>query len=122
MIIEPDTIAATATASLYTVPAATFYFKINDMPIFCLGANFIPIDSFQSRVTKEDREYILRAAVEANMNMIRIWGGGLYQPDDFYELADEMGIMLWEEIMLACALYPRLVRVLQVYENSYLYL
>jgi beta-mannosidase len=93
--------------SLYTVPAASFYFKVNHIPIFCLGANFIPIDSFQSRVTDADREYVLLAAAEANMNMVRVWGGGLYQPDQFYSAADRMGIMVWQEVMLACALYPR---------------
>lgn len=93
--------------ALYTVPAASFYFKVNNVPIFCLGANFIPIDSFQSRVTDADREYIMLAAAEANMNMVRVWGGGLYQPDQFYSVADRMGIMIWQEVMLACALYPR---------------
>lgn len=108
---------------LYQVEPQSFYFKINGQPIFARGANFIPIDSFQSRVTKSDRsllppfhlltlalssEYTLRAALEANMNMIRVWGGGIYQPDDFYAMADEMGLMVWEETMFACALYPRL--------------
>lgn len=54
----------------------------------------------------ECREYIMRSAYAANMNMVRVWGGGLYQPDQFYELADSLGIMVWQEIMLACALYP----------------
>ena len=56
--------------------------------------------------TLTHREYIMKSAVAANMNMIRVWGGGLYQPDQFYDLADAMGIMVWQEIMLACALYP----------------
>jgi beta-mannosidase len=91
---------------LGSISPATFYFEINNVPIFMKGANFIPIDSFHARVTHEDRDYVLKAAAEANMNMVRVWGGGIYQTDDFYDLADEYGIMIWEEIMLACALYP----------------
>lgn len=91
---------------LYTVSPTTFYFKINGQAVFMRGANFIPIDSFQSRVTDRDREYVLRTALQANMNMVRVWGGGIYQPDQFYELADSLGVMVWQEIMLACALYP----------------
>jgi beta-mannosidase len=85
---------------------ALFYFEINNIPIFMKGANFIPIDSFHTRVHHSDREYILQAAAEANMNMIRVWGGGIYQTDDFYNLADELGLMIWQEVMLACSLYP----------------
>jgi beta-mannosidase len=89
------------------VQPTTFYFRINGKSIFIKGANFIPIDAFQSRITPEDREYLLRVAVESNMNMIRVWGGGIYQPDDFYDKADQLGIMIWQEFMFACALYPR---------------
>jgi beta-mannosidase len=98
--------AALPSLGLYTVPNQNFYFRINGQPVFARGANFIPIDSFNSRVTHADREYTIKAALAANMNMIRVWGGGVYQPDDFYELADEMGMMVWEETMFACALYP----------------
>jgi beta-mannosidase len=86
---------------------ATFYFKVNNISIFCRGSNFIPIDVFKSKITRKDREFIIQAALESNMNMLRVWGGGIYQPDDLYELADKYGIMIWQEIMLACALYPR---------------
>jgi beta-mannosidase len=74
--------------------SSPFYFRINNENVFVRGANVIPLDSFQSRVVASDREYMLRAAAEANMNMIRIWGGGTYQPDDFYTLADSLGIMV----------------------------
>jgi beta-mannosidase len=85
----------------------SFYIKINGRAIFMRGANFIPIDSFHTRVTHADRAYILHTALESNMNMLRVWGGGIYQSDDFYEMADKLGIMIWQEVMLACALYPR---------------
>lgn len=55
-----------------------FYFKVNNIPIFAKGANFIPIDLFENRVTSEDREYIIKTAMNSNYNMIRVWGGGVY--------------------------------------------
>lgn len=70
------------------------------------GANFIPIDSFPSRIALTDLQYIMKISAEANMNMIRVWGGGVYQPDAFYDIADEMGILIWQEVMLACSMYP----------------
>lgn len=85
----------------------TFYFRVNGEPIFMRGANIIPLDVFEARVTPTDREYLLQAAVAANYNGLRIWGGGIYQPDDLYDTADRIGLMIWQEVMLACALYPR---------------
>ena len=70
------------------------------------GANFIPIDLFESRVANQDREYIIQTAIESNYNMIRVWGGGIYQPTSFYERCDELGLMIWQEFMFACAMYP----------------
>lgn len=90
-----------------SVKPAVFYFEVNNVPIFMKGANFIPIDSFHNRVTNADRRYILEAALASNMNMLRVWGGGIYQTDDFYDAADELGVLIWQEVMLACALYPR---------------
>ncbi|PRP79964.1 mannosidase, beta A, lysosomal [Planoprotostelium fungivorum] len=83
------------------------YFEINGVAVFAKGANFIPSDSFESRVTDESLRDILIASKEANMNIVRIWGGGIYQRDSFYRMADEMGIMIWQEFMFACAMYPR---------------
>jgi beta-mannosidase len=93
--------SASKQASLPSPVPASYYFRINNEPIFMRGANFIPLDSFQSRVHKHDRLYLLHTAMEANYNMLRVWGGGYYQPDDLYDFADEMGILMWQEVMLA---------------------
>ena len=71
------------------------------------GANFIPIDVFETRVSDADREYIIQTALETNYNTIRVWGGGVYQPSSFYERCDEVGLMVWQEFMFACSMYPR---------------
>ena len=84
----------------------SFIFKVNGVPIFCKGANWIPADSFLPRVTKERYEALLNMAIEANMNMLRIWGGGIYEDDIFYDLCDEKGIMIWHDFMFACGEYP----------------
>jgi beta-mannosidase len=85
---------------------STFYFKVNGEPIYMKGANYIPQHSFQNQVTKQDYQHLLDDALEANMNMLRIWGGGIYEDDIFYELCDEKGIMVWQDFMFACAMYP----------------
>ena len=84
----------------------SMYVKLNGVPIFIKGANYIPQDSFQSRVTTEKYEYIVQAAGDANMNMLRVWGGGIYEEDLFYDLCDQNGILVWQDIMFACAMYP----------------
>ncbi|KAH3756825.1 mannosidase, beta A, lysosomal L-like [Pelomyxa schiedti] len=85
----------------------SFYFTVNGVPVFAKGANWIPADSFHSRVTHDILQALLQSAVDANMNIVRVWGGGIYQNDEFYDLADEMGLMVWQEFMFACSLYPR---------------
>ncbi|XP_026972822.1 beta-mannosidase isoform X4 [Sagmatias obliquidens] len=84
----------------------SFYFKINGLPIFLKGSNWIPPDSFQDRVTSALLRLLLQSVVDANMNALRVWGGGIYEQDEFYELCDELGIMVWQDFMFACALYP----------------
>ncbi|GEM_PF-14044 len=84
----------------------TFFFRINGTDVFCKGANWIPADSFPTRVSEERYEFLLRAAVDANMNMLRVWGGGIYESDTFYRLCDELGLMVWQDFMFACAAYP----------------
>ena len=81
-------------------------FRINGVDVFCKGANWIPCDAFMNRQTPEKYRYLLESAVDANMNMIRAWGGGYYEKDVFYELCDELGIMVWQDMMFSCATYP----------------
>lgn len=84
----------------------SFEFVINKEPIFMKGVNWIPADFFTQNMTEEHYRELLQACKDANMNMIRIWGGGIYEPDIFYDLCDEMGILVWQDFMYACALYP----------------
>lgn len=84
----------------------SFIFKINGRRIYCKGANWIPADSFPPRVSREKYRDLLELAVEQNANMIRVWGGGIYEPDLFYDLCDELGLMVWQDFMFACADYP----------------
>ncbi|CAF3837497.1 unnamed protein product [Rotaria sordida] len=88
------------------INGTSFYFVINSQSIFIKGSNWIPSDSFQERVSNEKYERLLRSVQLANMNMIRVWGGGIYEHNSFYELADRLGIMLWHDFMFACSLYP----------------
>ena len=83
-----------------------FCFKINGEPIFAKGADWIPADSFISRVTEEKLEFYIRAARDANMNMLRVWGGGYYESDAFYALCDRYGILVWQDFCFACSPYP----------------
>jgi beta-mannosidase len=84
----------------------SFYFKLNGQPVFLKGANYIPMDNFTPRVAKEDYLKLIKSAVDANMNMLRVWGGGIYEEDVFYDLCDEKGILVWQDFMFACNMYP----------------
>ncbi|MEZ0299866.1 MAG: glycoside hydrolase family 2 protein, partial [Candidatus Methylacidiphilales bacterium] len=81
-------------------------FEVNGVPVFCKGANWIPTDALPQRQTREVMEDLLSSAVAAHMNMIRVWGGGQYESDAFYEMCDEKGLMIWHDFMFSCALYP----------------
>lgn len=84
----------------------SFYFKLNGIPVFMKGANYIPPDSFLPRVTDTTYNSIVKNAVDANMNMIRVWGGGVYADEAFYDACDANGILVWQDFMFACAMYP----------------
>lgn len=93
-IVEPDDIDH------------SFKCRINGRDITMLGANWIPADAIPSRITPAVIRDLLESAKAANMNMLRIWGGGQYEPDYFYELCDELGILIWHDFMFACMSYP----------------
>ena len=83
-----------------------FTFVVNGVPIFCKGADWVPADQFPPRLTRDHYEHLIRSAALANMNMLRVWGGGFYEDEDFYDLCDEYGIMIWQDFMFSCTLYP----------------
>ena len=84
----------------------SFYFKLNGKPVYMKGANYIPQNIFLPEVTSQQREKLLDDVVESNMNMLRVWGGGVYEDEHFYNLCDEKGILIWQDFMFACAMYP----------------
>lgn len=83
-----------------------FYFTLNGKKVFMKGANYIPCDVFLPRVTDSIYRRTIADAVAVNMNMIRVWGGGVYEDNCFYELCDEHGILVWQDFMFACSMYP----------------
>ncbi|XP_077528350.1 beta-mannosidase-like [Haemaphysalis longicornis] len=86
--------------------AKEFYFKVNGVPIYAKGANWVPADVLPERATPEYVTDLLLSAKEANMNMLRVWGGGIYESDHFYDTADELGLLIWQDMMFASSQYP----------------
>ncbi|NGM67943.1 glycoside hydrolase family 2 protein [Natronolimnobius sp. AArcel1] len=84
----------------------TFAFAVNGNRIYAKGANWIPTETLRGRVDDKDYEELLSSAVAANMNMIRVWGGSYYELERFYDLCDELGVLVWQDFMFSCALYP----------------
>lgn len=84
----------------------SFYFEVNGHPLFAKGANYIPDDALLPNITTERYKRILRDTKDANMNMLRVWGGGIYEDDRFYEEADRNGILIWQDFLFACTTYP----------------
>lgn len=94
LVREPDSIGA------------SFYFRVNGKPMYAKGANYIPADHFVHRQHRETTRKLLVDSKEVHMNMIRVWGGGVYPQDDFYELCDSLGLLVWQDFMFACTMYP----------------
>lgn len=84
----------------------SFYFELNDNPVFIKGANYIPIAYFPGQAKPTDYENLIAQCKKANINMLRVWGGGNYEDNYFYDLCDQNGIMIWQDFMFACSMYP----------------
>ncbi len=84
----------------------SFRFVVNDVPFFAKGANWIPVDALLGRRTPERYRALLADSAAANMNMVRVWGGGIYEDDVFYDLCDELGLCVWQDFLFACMAYP----------------
>lgn len=85
---------------------SSFYFTIDGRPVYMKGANYIPSDAFVTRMTKDEYRKMLLMAKDANMNMLRVWGGGIYEDDYFYDLCDSLGIYIWQDFMFAGTMIP----------------
>jgi len=90
----------------HPVKGRSFVVEVNGKPIFCKGGNFVPADMIFQRCDKRRYETLVARALEANFNLLRVWGGGLYESDEFYELCDARGILVWQEFIFACHKYP----------------
>ena len=84
----------------------SFAFVVNGIAILCKGSNWIPADSFPVRITDDHLEYLIRSAADTHQNMLRVWGGGFYEEERFYDLCDRYGILVWQEFIFSCSIYP----------------
>jgi beta-mannosidase len=87
-------------------PGTTFLFEVNNTPIFCGGANWIPADSFTPRIPPERYRSLLQQAADMHMVMVRVWGGGIYEDETFYTACDELGLLVWQDFLFGCGVYP----------------
>ena len=90
----------------HPVEGRFFTVEVNGKPIFCKGGNYVPVDLILSRINRSRHEVIIDMALEANCNFLRVWGGGVYESADFYDLCDERGILVWQDFIFACFKYP----------------
>ncbi|KAK5703757.1 hypothetical protein LTR97_002770 [Elasticomyces elasticus] len=96
----------------------TFYFRINNVDVFCGGSDWIPADSFTPRITEAKYRKWLEMMVDGYQVMIRIWGGGIWEEDVFYDLCDELGILVWQDFMFGCGNYPAFPEILESIEEE----
>jgi beta-mannosidase len=84
----------------------SFTFVINGVPIKAKGSNWIPADSFPTRLTSDSLDFLIKSAAETHQNMLRVWGGGFYEDETFYDMCDRYGILVWQEFIFSCSIYP----------------
>lgn len=96
----------------------SFYFRVNGIDIFCGGCNWIPADSFTPRITESRYRKWLQAVIDGNQTMVRIWGGGIWEADVFYQMCDEAGILVWQDFLFACGNYPAYPEFLKSVESE----
>ncbi|KAI9102683.1 glycoside hydrolase family 2 protein [Phlyctochytrium arcticum] len=99
-------------------PGTSFFFKLNNIPLFCGGSNWIPADSFIPRISRQKYFDWVRLVAEGNQFMLRVWGGGIYEQEDFYDACDEYGILVWQDFMFGCGNYPTWPAMLQSIETE----
>lgn len=87
-------------------PGTTFFFQVNNIPIFCGGSDWIPADNFIPRITKEKYYDWVKLVADGNQFMIRVWGGGIFEEQAFYDACDELGVLVWQDFMFGCGNYP----------------
>jgi beta-mannosidase len=83
-----------------------FFFKVNGLPLFIKGSNYVPMDNFVTRINHDRNLKLLQDAASVNMNMLRVWGGGVYPDNDFFEICDSLGLLVWQDFMFAGSMYP----------------
>jgi beta-mannosidase len=84
----------------------SFTFVVNGVPVFAKGSNWIPADSFPTRISDEQLDHLIWSTASTHQNMLRVWGGGLYEDDRFYDRCDEYGILVWQDCVFSCSIYP----------------
>lgn len=99
-------------------PGTSFFFQVNNIPIFCGGSNWIPADNFIPRITKERYYDWVKMVADGNQSMLRVWGGGIYEEQVLYDACDELGILVWQDFMFVCGNYPGNPSFLQSVERE----
>ncbi|KAL9000206.1 MAG: hypothetical protein Q9169_001108 [Polycauliona sp. 2 TL-2023] len=99
-------------------PGTTFFFQVNNIPVFCGGSNWIPADMSIPRIEPSKYRALLKLALRGNHSMIRVWGGGIYEEDVFYDTCDELGILVWQDFLFACGNYPANAEFLDLVERE----